>query len=96
MISHLWYKLFCLRVNVMFHIAVWRVTKKEHDMNIDFVKALLVSRKFWLALLGVIAAVVMFVQGGIDANALVDAIVVLVGLLIGSIAAEDVAAKLNR
>jgi len=65
-------------------------------MNIDFLKALLVSRKFWLAFLGVVAAVVMFAQGGIDANALVDAIVVLVGLLIGGIAAEDVAAKLSR
>lgn len=90
------YRLLCLRANVMFHVATWQTLKKEKVMNIDFLKALLVSRKFWLAFLGVVAAVVMFAQGGIDANALVDAIVVLVGLLIGGIAAEDVAAKLNR
>jgi hypothetical protein len=62
-------------------------------MNLDFMKALLTSRKFWLGLLGVIGAVVMFAQGGIDANALVDAIVTLVGIVIGGIALEDAAQK---
>ncbi len=64
-------------------------------MNLDFLKALLQSRKFWLAFLAVLAAVVMFAQGAITAEQLVDAIVVLVGVLIGSIAAEDVAKKIS-
>lgn len=64
-------------------------------MNLNFLKALLVSRKFWLAFIGVIAAVYMFATGQISADVLVDAIVVLVGLVIGGIAAEDVAKHLK-
>ncbi len=64
-------------------------------MNIDFLKALLMSRKFWLALIGMIAAVVMFARGGIDADALVQAIVTLLGMVIGGIALEDAAAKVG-
>lgn len=57
------------------------------------IKALLNSRKFWLALLGVIAAIVLYVQGSITADQLVDAILVLVGVLVTSIAIEDAAEK---
>lgn len=64
-------------------------------MNLDFLKALLQSRKFWLAFLAVIGAVALFVQGAIDASALTDAIITLVGLLVGSIALEDAAQKLR-
>ena len=59
----------------------------------DWLKALLSSRKFWMALLGVISAVVLYLQGAIGADALVDAIVALVAILIGGIALEDAAAK---
>lgn len=62
-------------------------------MNIDWLKALLVSRKFWLALLGVAVAAIMFAGGDITAAELVDAIVVLFGLVIGGTAIEDAAAK---
>lgn len=65
-------------------------------MNLDFMKALLQSRKFWLAFIGVIGAVIVFAQGGIDANALVDAIVTLVGIVIAGIAVEDAAGKFGR
>lgn len=65
-------------------------------MNIDFLKALLQSRKFWLAVIGMIGAVIMFAQGGIDAQALTDAIVTLVGIVIGGIALEDAAKKFSR
>lgn len=64
-------------------------------MNWKTLNGLLVSRKFWLALIGTIAALVMFFQGAIDANALVDAIVVLAGILIAAIAGEDIAQKVK-
>lgn len=60
-------------------------------MNLDFLKALLQSRKFWLALLGVIGGVVMYLQGTITPEQLVDLITTLVGVLVGSIALEDAA-----
>lgn len=65
-------------------------------MNLNFMKALLQSRKFWLALLGLIGAIIVYVQGGIDANALVDAIVTLVGIVIAGIAVEDAAQKFSK
>ncbi len=64
-------------------------------MNIDWLKSLLVSRKFWLALLAVITAAVMFAGGDITAAELVNAIVALTGLLIGGIAVEDAARNIN-
>lgn len=80
----------------MFHIATRQTLRKENKMNLDFMKALLQSRKFWLAFIGVIGAVIVFAQGGIDANALVDAIVTLVGIVIAGIAVEDAAGKFGR
>lgn len=56
-------------------------------------KALLQSRKFWMALLGVVAGIVLYVQGAIDAGQLADLIVALAGIVIGAIALEDAAEK---
>lgn len=56
-------------------------------------KALLSSRKFWLSLLGAVAAIVLYLQGSITADQLVDAILVLVGVLVTTIALEDAAEK---
>lgn len=84
-----------IRCQIMFWVAIRRIEEKEMMMNLNFLKALLVSRKFWLAFIGVIAAVYMFATGQISADVLVDAIVVLVGLVIGGIAAEDVAKHLK-
>jgi len=69
--------------------------KKEIMMNLNFAKSLLTSRKFWLAFLAVLGAVVMFGQGAITAEQLVESIVVLAGLVIGGIALEDAAQKYN-
>lgn len=90
------YKLFAWRTNLMFHIATRQTLRKEKKMNLGFLKALLQSRKFWLALLGLIGAIIVYVQGGIDANALVDAIVTLVGIVIAGIAVEDAAQKFSK
>ena len=65
-------------------------------MNLDFLKALLQSRKFWLAFLGVISGAVMFAQGLITVDQLVELITTLVGVLIGSIALEDAAKKFGQ
>lgn len=54
---------------------------------------LLTSRKFWLAVVAALAAIVLYVQGQLDANALADALVALAAIVIGAIAAEDAAAK---
>ena len=53
------------------------------------IKALLQSRKFWLAVIAEIAAIVMFVQGMIDADKLADLTVALAGVVIAGIAIED-------
>lgn len=58
-----------------------------------FLSALLQSRKFWLALVAAISAIVVFVGGGITADQLVDAILVLVGVVVAGIAVEDAAEK---
>ncbi len=58
-----------------------------------FLSALLQSRKFWLALVAAISAVVLFAGGGITADQLVDAILVLVGVVVAGIAVEDAAEK---
>ena len=65
-------------------------------MNVNFLKALLQSRKFWLALIAVIGGIVMYIQGAITPEQLVDLITALVGLLVGSIALEDAAAKFGK
>lgn len=57
--------------------------------------ALLNSRKFWLAAMAVAAGVVLFARGDIDADKLVNLILVLVGVVIASIAVEDGAEKLG-
>lgn len=65
-------------------------------MNINWLKALLTSRKFWLAFLGVATAAIMFAAGDIGAEQLADAIVALIGLVIGGIALEDAASKWSK
>lgn len=62
-------------------------------MNLEWLKALFVSRKFWLAFLGVLTAAVMFAGGDIGADQLVEAVVLLVTVLMGGIALEDAAQK---
>jgi hypothetical protein len=97
MLEHIKYRLFAWRTNLMFHVATRQTLQKEKNkMNLDFLKALLQSRKFWLAFIGVIGAVIVFAQGGIDAQALVDAIVTLAGIVIAGIAVEDAAAKFSK
>lgn len=59
----------------------------------DFVKALLSSRKFWIAVLGVVVAGVMFVRGEITAEQFANALVVLCVVVIGGITLEDSASK---
>lgn len=62
----------------------------------DMIRALLNSRKFWLGVLGVVGAVILYAQGAIEASELVDAILVLVGALMATIAIEDAAEKNAR
>lgn len=65
----------------------------------DFIgvfKGLAVSRKFWLAVIGLIGAVFAYAQGAIDAEMLVTAIVGLMMVVIGSIALEDAALKFGQ
>lgn len=59
-------------------------------------KGLAVSRKFWLAVIGLIGAVFAYAQGAIDAEMLVTAIVGLMMVVIGSIALEDAALKFGQ
>lgn len=56
-------------------------------------KALLRSRKFWMALIGVVGGVALYVQGAVTAAELADLITVLAGVVIGAIALEDAAEK---
>ena len=56
---------------------------------------LLTSRKFWLAVIGLVGAIVLYAQGAIDAETLVNAIVALMVILVGAIAVEDAAGKLS-
>lgn len=56
---------------------------------------LLTSRKFWLAVIGLIGAIVLYAQGAIDAETLTTAIVSLMAILVGAIAVEDAAGKLG-
>ena len=62
----------------------------------DGLKALLKSRKFWLAM-GAIGVAVAVAFGAPEATAteLADKIVAIVLVLVGAIAAEDVATKLR-
>lgn len=57
------------------------------------IRGLLLSRKFWMALLSFIAALVLYVRGQISADQLVDAILILAGAVIAAIALEDAAEK---
>lgn len=69
--------------------------KERKEIMNRTLNGLLTSRKFWLAVVGLIGAVVLYVQGAIDADALVTAIVTLMAILIGAIAVEDTAGKLG-
>lgn len=64
--------------------------------KLGWLKALAVSRKFWALLIVAITAVVLYVQGAIDAEALITTLVALGGFLVTTIAAEDVAEKVGR
>ena len=55
--------------------------------------SLLNSRKVWLAALGAVCGGVLYAQGAVDANALVDLILVLVSAVIVSIGIEDAGEK---
>ena len=60
----------------------------------DVIKKLSYSRKFWLAMFGVIQAVVLFY---LDVpESLWQATTVLIMVLIGAIAGEDMAEKANK
>lgn len=61
-------------------------------------KSLLQSRKFWIAVTGLVG-VVLSEAGGWDeasAGALTDALVVVATVLIGAIAVEDAAVKIGK
>jgi len=62
-------------------------------MDFGGVKSLASSRKFWLVLVGIAGALVMFAYGLITAEQLGDTIQTLVALLVGGIAVEDAAEK---
>jgi hypothetical protein len=57
--------------------------------------SLLQSRKFWLAVVALGIAGWQLYQGGIDVGTFIDAMIVVIGLLITAITAEDVAYKLR-
>lgn len=59
----------------------------------DFIKALLVSRKFWLSLIAAIVGVILFARGEIAAEQLANLCAVLGAVLVAAIAIEDAAAK---
>ena len=56
---------------------------------------LLQSRKFWLALIGVLVAGYLMLTGQLLVEQFVDAIVALIAVLVTGIAIEDGAAKIN-
>lgn len=59
----------------------------------NWTRSLLQSRKFWLAVIAVSMAIVLFIRGDIAADQLVDTILILAGIVIAAIAVEDAAAK---
>lgn len=61
-----------------------------------FLKALLQSRKFWMAFLAFIGSTILYVQGALPAEQYVQAITTLASLLVGSIALEDAAEKYGK
>jgi hypothetical protein len=62
----------------------------------NFIKALAVSRKFWIALIVSVGLTVGYVQGAIQVEQLADSLVMLWGIVIAAIAGEDIAAKWNK
>lgn len=61
-----------------------------------FLLALLQSRKFWLALIAALSALILFATGHITADQLTDTILILVSIVVAAIAVEDAAAKHRR
>lgn len=57
------------------------------------IPALLKSRKFWLTVIGIVAAIVSYARGGITAEHLSDVITLGIGALIVMIGIEDAASK---
>lgn len=64
--------------------SVWRV-----------IKCLATSRKVWVAVIGAIGAIVLYLQGVLDAEKLASALVALATAVIVAIAAEDSAEKIG-
>ena len=58
--------------------------------------SLLTSRKFWLAFIAAVVAIVLYVNGAITAEQLAETFTVLGGVLVAASAAEDSAEKFNR
>ncbi len=65
-------------------------------MNLKTLNGLLTSRKFWLATIALVGAVVLYTQNAITAEQLTNAIVTLMSILVGTIAIEDVATKISK
>ena len=58
-------------------------------MKLDGLKSLMVSRKFWITLIGFIGSSAAFYRGLITADAWVTSIVAFVAVLVTGIAIED-------
>jgi hypothetical protein len=58
-------------------------------------RLLATSRKVWVALIGAVGAIVLYVQEAIEAETLASALVALATAVILAIAAEDTAGKLS-
>lgn len=75
----------------------WYEAQQTRRNKVNGLKSLLKSRKFWLAIaaIGVAVAVDVFGVSETSAAELADKIVAIILVLIGAIAAEDVATKLR-
>ncbi len=65
-------------------------------MNLKTLNGLLTSRKFWLAFIALVGAIVLYIQNAITAEQLTNAIITLMSILVGAIAIEDAAHKISQ